>query len=111
MARGYLQIPVEQGVGRTLVLPLYEPVSKAVYVNKLLTCSISQPSTLFDNVQNMTSILAATAGGTMTYDQACEALYALHLPPSMDSAAFEALEAIWANSSARLFQKASADFG
>lgn len=80
-------------------------------ISRLLTCSISQPSTLFDNVQNMTSILAATAEGTMTYDQACEALYALHLPPSMDSAAFEALEAIWANSSARLFQKASADFG
>lgn len=59
----------------------------------------------------MTSILTKLAEGAMTYDQACEAMYALSLPASMDSAAFEALEAIWAGSSGQMLQKASMEFG
>lgn len=62
-------------------------------------------------MQEMTSILAKLASGALTYDQACETLYALRLPPVMDSAAFEALETVWNSSAARLFEKASTDFG
>jgi hypothetical protein len=62
---------------------------------------------MYADVEKMTAILAKMANNSLSYDQACEALYALHLPASLDGAAFDALDAIWSNSPAQLLQQAN----